>query len=1053
VLKSVTDQQQKLAERAKLAATGLEALGGPAKLTTDQLNQLNATIQKGLDAFRALGQDVPPQLQKVAAAVQAQQQALSTATEKSSAFSGILGDLGSKFAALAGPAAIGFAIKQTLDYADTLTKMSDRTGIGVVALQKLEAIAKPSGNSIEDLAGSINKFQKNLADGDQAAAGAIQRIGLSVSALRELAPDEQFIAIAKGIQTIKDPAEQTLVAMQLFGRGGAEILPSLKAKVDELKDSTVTMSKESVEALDAVGDAFVRLKTSSFNVLGSMIAQLINAKKEFANLPKGFGNENIGGAQFLDQLNPIEPTKPIGADQFAGPLARIPTVAAGATAAITSVTQALAAQEAIAARLGLSLEDYQKQLSEVQAKIRLATSDTAQLTQAQAAQAAGLAAIGLSEQEIGIVLGRTSRAVHDYFDAVKSGANAEVAFLRQLDAQNKLEVDAENATIKLALAIQEHLLPNTVALKDNLAGVGTQLVFFGGENEATAVHLQKTLAGLDQLGTKLFASNSAIKQGHDGYAEWRTDLNELSKSLSQLAVISGGTFGGIVKDLAQVVAAVNVAVTSFDQFQKATTALGKITSGLSFGVGLLSLGETAFNFIKNIGGPSKDEQNARSEQQTFLSSLRNQLGPAARGLSDYDVLLQTVGKSMGRLGKSGEDTRKVLAGLLDTRNSKDFEAALATAQGFLDKAADIKNQVTGNIFSGLSAFSSNATVTSQGSASALTGALGAGITALQQQGTPLTEILKQVGPIVTNLQAQFDKAGFSGGAAFDLIQREVAVASDAISGPAITAVNGLGDVLKGLSNIGQLTQEEFTGLGDQAADTFNSLIAQGKDGDAALRLMQPTLQTLYELQQQFGFKVDESTQALIDQGIQNGIVGEKMKSVQQKTLDVLTAIAKALGATLPEEAEKGAQGIKDAFSKLHIDPVHVPIVVDHPEIQVPVPFDPYQPNGAATGGVVMPWGIQRFGGGGRVLPFLARGTDTVPAMLTPGEIVLNAAQQQRLAGNIGGVTIHNSFHSVFPASPTQMKRTLDEYVGPYMTDAVHRDVSGIRKVIKKVAAA
>jgi hypothetical protein len=342
VLKSVTDQQQKLADRAKLAATGLEALGGPAKLTTDQLNQLNTTIQKGLDAFRALGQDVPPQLQKVAAAVQAQQQALTTATEKSSAFGGVLRDLGSQFGVLAGPAAIGFAIKQTLDYADTLTKMSDRTGIGVVALQKLEAIAKPSGNNIEELAGSINKFQKNLADGDQAAAGAIQRIGLSVAALKELAPDEQFIAIAKGIQGIKDPAEQTLVAMQLFGRGGAEILPSLKAKVDELKDSTVTMSAESVKALDDFGDALGRLKTSGLNVLGGLLANVINVKKEFADLPKGFGNENIGGAQFLDQLNPNEPAKPIGTDRLTAPLAQIPNVAAAATAAIAAANQALA---------------------------------------------------------------------------------------------------------------------------------------------------------------------------------------------------------------------------------------------------------------------------------------------------------------------------------------------------------------------------------------------------------------------------------------------------------------------------------------------------------------------------------------------------------------------------------------------------------------------------------------------------------------------------------------------------------------------------------------
>ena len=36
-------------------------------------------------------------------------------------------------------------------------------------------------------------------------------------------------------------------------------------------------------------------------------------------------------------------------------------------------------------------------------------------------------------------------------------------------------------------------------------------------------------------------------------------------------------------------------------------------------------------------------------------------------------------------------------------------------------------------------------------------------------------------------------------------------------------------------------------------------------------------------------------------------------------------------------------------------------------------------------------------------PFIPRGTDTVPAMLTPGEIVLNAAQQKMLASNLEGL--------------------------------------------------
>jgi chromosome segregation ATPase len=64
--------------------------------------------------------------------------------------------------------------------------------------------------------------------------------------------------------------------------------------------------------------------------------------------------------------------------------------------------------------------------------------------------------------------------------------------------------------------------------------------------------------------------------------------------------------------------------------------------------------------------------------------------------------------------------------------------------------------------------------------------------------------------------------------------------------------------------------------------------------------------------------------------------------------------------------------------------------------------------GMSDGGVV-----QGFSDGGVVKTlyaqsgaFVPKGTDTVPAMLTPGEVVLNAAQQKNVASNLGGVTIN-----------------------------------------------
>tara|TARA_R100000353_G_scaffold136868_1_gene97195 strand:+ start:889 stop:3072 length:2184 start_codon:yes stop_codon:yes gene_type:complete len=49
---------------------------------------------------------------------------------------------------------------------------------------------------------------------------------------------------------------------------------------------------------------------------------------------------------------------------------------------------------------------------------------------------------------------------------------------------------------------------------------------------------------------------------------------------------------------------------------------------------------------------------------------------------------------------------------------------------------------------------------------------------------------------------------------------------------------------------------------------------------------------------------------------------------------------------------------------------------------------------------------QSFAGGGIVQGINSGQGDTVPAMLTPGEVILNQAQQENLAGGMGGVTVN-----------------------------------------------
>lgn len=225
---------------------------------------------------------------------------LSEVVSQSKAASAALASLG-KF--LAGAAVVAFG-REMLDAADALTKLSDRTGIGVVALQRLGAVAEASGNTVEQVAAAVNAFQKRLTEGGKGTAAALDRIGLSVQELRALSPDEQFFAIANAIQGIKDPAEQTRVAMELFGKAGAELLPTLKANVDELKDSTVKMSAEAVAALDDFGDAMSRLTTSGTNALGNFLGELMRVGNEWNRFSL---NLQSGGAleQRVQQLGAL----------------------------------------------------------------------------------------------------------------------------------------------------------------------------------------------------------------------------------------------------------------------------------------------------------------------------------------------------------------------------------------------------------------------------------------------------------------------------------------------------------------------------------------------------------------------------------------------------------------------------------------------------------------------------------------------------------------------------------------------------------------------------
>lgn len=241
---------RKILQEATLATKAVTDIGGVTKLTATEQARLNATVTEAIAKYNALGQQAPADLQKIQRET----------TQQAGIFeriSATLGPLGTALtAAFSVTAVVGFG-KTLLADADALVKLSDKTGISLQGLQKFQAAGDDAGNSLDQVTTAISKLQVNLADTTPAKdfTDQLAKMGLSISQLRALDPEGQFIAISDAIRAIPDPADRARAAVVLFGRAGAEVLPTLTRGFDDLEGSVVGMSDETVRALDKAGDA------------------------------------------------------------------------------------------------------------------------------------------------------------------------------------------------------------------------------------------------------------------------------------------------------------------------------------------------------------------------------------------------------------------------------------------------------------------------------------------------------------------------------------------------------------------------------------------------------------------------------------------------------------------------------------------------------------------------------------------------------------------------------------------------------------------------------
>lgn len=183
---------------------------------------------------------------------------------KAASMGGLAGAMGALAPLLSVAGLVGMA-KKTLEAGDAMYDMSQRTGVAVESLAKFKKAASLSGTDLDAVAKALGKLSKGMYEASQTGKGptaeALKVLGVSATdaAGKLRSADAVLLDVATKFKTMPDGAQKTALAMQLFGKAGAEMIPMLNMGGDAIDKLKVKMTSAFAEKADQYSDKLTNL--------------------------------------------------------------------------------------------------------------------------------------------------------------------------------------------------------------------------------------------------------------------------------------------------------------------------------------------------------------------------------------------------------------------------------------------------------------------------------------------------------------------------------------------------------------------------------------------------------------------------------------------------------------------------------------------------------------------------------------------------------------------------------------------------------------------------
>lgn len=588
----------------------------------------------------------------IAAQTASLQRSVDQANAKLESVVGIAGKVG---AALAGAFAVTKIIgmgEQVIDFAGKLTDLSAKTGISTTGLQKLGAAVEQSGVSLDAVSNATTKLALNLIEGDKSAVGALGQLGLSVSELKTMAPEQQFLKVADAIGGIQNPTEKAWAAMQVFGKGGAELLSALdgnmEAAASQAEKLGLIIDEKTVAAADNFGDQLGLLGKQLMGIVATVVGPLLPALSALGNVLAWVGR---------DILQPV-----LGAS-----IKVVMTLLAGFWEQLTGVLGGLA-------ELGSKIPGVGGKFAEMSTWLKNSSKasgdylaqlwdNTAKVEQSAVKAAPALLGLGDASEKVGEKAGKAAPKLEALESVMRRIASVQNSTANGLYSRGPAFDDVDAYLARLT-AVSDQMRTIEQGAVGSTLSVGVQLDIESAKSALDTLNimasktfggiLSSAVADLPQLLQRAFTGGGGAMGAMKAFA------SKIGGGLGEGLFNAGGALNGLGNKLTGIF-------------------------GSAFGLALPGIG----NALGALAGPLFGKLTGKIAG--IFSSTEKQVNPVRQAFVDAAGGLATLNERAAGAGVT-------LQALLDAKNPKQYEAAVRD----LNKAFEAHDKVLSDIDSGVS---------------------------------------------------------------------------------------------------------------------------------------------------------------------------------------------------------------------------------------------------------------------------------------------------------------------------------------------------------------